>query len=298
MATSSFYNDNLYRTYPLVTSDASAAFPHKRLVGAKVLCSFGSPYQSFPTATLVEWTVRSSQHRLLFLCKAGETTVPVPVIIPTQTGLFGQVFSEVVEETRIRVTVGDLDRETQSISGLDLPLEPTCVLWLKHRGVRSIHLGNASRERVLAVLDECSTAEQRTAYQEADWWRQETEIAGGPFLLAEGYNCSLVSSVVENSIRFQPQAGAGRGVVSEFLSLGFTLVGDRMVPEISEENPFPDDCFLRPDGLPRHDRILRSFCGLGGPEITAVTGKSVQVRNDLDSSTVSIRTMPPGKNEC
>jgi len=278
MATSTFYNDNLFRNYPLIASPASAAFPAKRLVGAKVLCSFGSPYKHFPSISLVEWTVRASLHRLVFRCWTDDTVVTVPVTIPADTGLFTHIFSDVVEATSLRITVGDLTRETQSFRDLDLPLEPTCVLWLKHRGIRSIRIGNASRERL--AINSGIPVPQQTAYRQADWWHQETVITDSPLLLAEGYNASLIASTIDNSIRFQPQVGAGRGVVSEIVSLGVTRINGQTVPEI------PDPSAFRPDGLPH--QVVRSFSGLPGPEITAVTGQTILVRNDINPSTVSI----------
>jgi len=285
MATSSFYNDNLFRTYPLVTTDRSLAFPRKRLVGAKVLCSFGSPYERFPTVSLAEWLVRSSEHRLTFLCTANDVQVSIPVTVPIGTGMFAQVFSEIAEETNLRITVGDLSKETKSFSSLDLPLEPTCVLWQRYRGVRSVRIGNASRDRLPQRLE--FFPELEAAYADTAWWRQEIVIADVPLLFAEGYNASLIAQAVENSVRFSPQAGAGRGPTTEFISLGVTEIGGTMVHEIPS-----DEVAVRPDGLP--DRILRSFSGASGTEIAAVANQSILVRNDVDANTVSIQ----GKVEC
>lgn len=292
MPTSSFYNDNLFRTYPLVTSDESVAFPKKRLVGAKVLCSYGSPYEKFPTVSLVSWLVRPSRHRLTFRCTDGTTAIDLAVDVPTGTGRFEHVHSNVVAETSLRVTVGALERETESFDKLDLPLEPTCVLWLKHRGVRSVRLGNESRDRLPSVYDAVDPLRKK-AYADTGLWLQEIVLADTPLLLAEGYNCALVLSPVDHSIRFQPQSGAGRGAVAEFVPLGGALVDGQWLPE-----SLPDDIIVRPDGLPPHDRILRSFCGAPGPEVTAVANRTIQVRNDVDASTVSVGVPPLGENEC
>lgn len=291
MPTSTFYNDNLFRTYPFITDDRSLPFPKKRLVGLKICCSFDSPFRSFPTARLTGWTVRSAEHRLMFLVEADDVRVAVPVTVPKSTSKFAHVFSEPVQNTSVRLTVGDLAGETDSFSDLDLPIEPTLVLWLRHRGIRSVRIGSESRDRLAACLYEGISERQKKAYTEARWWRQDA-VLSGPILFSEGYNCRLVAAVSENTLRFFPQAGAGLGTVSEFVSLGTTLIDGRSIREVPETIP------VRPDGLPYADRLLHSFCGACGPEIEAAVTKTIEVRNDIDMSTVSIRVAALGSGEC
>lgn len=291
MPTSSFYNDNLFRTYPLITSDRSLLFPRKRVVGIKILCSYDSPFRSFPQARLTDWTVRTTEHRVIFLVEAGEVRVSVPVIVPKSTSMFAHAFSEVVQNTSIRLTVGDLANETESFFGLNLPIEPTCVLWLKHRGVRSVRIGNASRDRLSSCLYEGISERRKKAYMESDWWRQE-KVLTGPLLFSEGFNCRLVATTSENTLRFFPQAGAGQGETTEFVLLGTTLIDGRSIPEWSEDSP------VRPDGLPDADRLLFSFCGACGAEIAATQTGTINMRNDMDMSTVSISVAALGSDGC
>lgn len=290
MPTSSFYNDNLYRTYPLITNDRSLLFPKKRLAGLKIVCSYDSPFRSFPKVFLTGWTVRNSEHRVTFRVEADDVRIPVPVIVPKSAPKFEHVYSETLQGVSVRLTVGDLAGETESFSDLDLPVEPTRVLWQKHRGVRRVRIGNESRDRLPSCLDEGISDRQKQAYAEADWWRQE-KILAGPLLFSEGFNCRLVAATSENTLRFFPQAGAGMGEPTEFVSLGTTLIDGRSIPELLENSP------IRPDGLPHADRLLRSFCGAMGPEIGAGVSKTIDVRGD-GPSTVSVGIAALGSEGC
>lgn len=293
MTTSSFYNDNLFRTYPLVTNDRSSLFPRKRIVGIKILCSYDSPFRSFPRVYLTDWTVRATEHRVMFAVESDDVQVSVPVIVPKSTSKFAHIFSEIVQSVSVRLTVGDLTGETDSFSGLELPIEPTRVLWLKHRGVRNVRIGNASRDRLPACLYDGISERQKKAYTEAEWWYQE-EILSGPLLFNEGFNCRLVAAMTENTLRFFPSAGTGLGEVSEFISLGTTLIDGRSVPELPTDIDMP----VRPDGLPHADQLLFSFCGATGPEIEAAATETIDVRNDVDGSSVSISVASLGSDEC
>jgi hypothetical protein len=291
MATSSFYNDNLFRTYPFVTSDEAIAFPKKRLASAKICCGYASPFRSFPRARLTDWTVRAAEHRLTFLVTADDIEISVPVTIPSSAPKFAHLFSDTVQEISVRLTVGDLMGETESFHELNLALEPTLVLWLRHRGVRSVRIGSESRDRLPSCLYEGISERQRKAYSEAKWWRQDS-ILTGPLLFSAGYNCRLVAASAENMLRFVPQAGAGLGETAEFVSLGTTLIDGRSIRELQENMP------VRPDGLPHADRLLFSFCGAMGSEIEATATETIEVRNDIDASTVSIRVAALGAEGC
>ncbi|GHV09986.1 hypothetical protein AGMMS50229_20850 [Campylobacterota bacterium] len=132
MTTSSFYHDNLFRAYPLEAVESSFRFPSKRIVAAKITCSFGSPYISFPRVSLTDWEVRSSQHQIRFLCTDGKVQTRLSISVPRNAEPFGRCDSGEVNETRIRIVTGELADATESYSNLSLRLEPTCVLWLKH----------------------------------------------------------------------------------------------------------------------------------------------------------------------
>ena len=289
MPTSSFYHDNLYRAYPFMASDPPSQFPTERIVAAKVVCSYGSTYPSFPTVRLTGWEVRSQQHRVHFLCSAGKVQTGLTVLVPKETEPFQHVFSDEVNDTRIRLTIGSLHQAIDSYSGLDLPLEPTCVLWLKHRGIKRIQLANASRPRLSTAIYPGISDARKEAYEQAAWWVQEQMIGGCPLILAEGCNCRLVATSFDHRLLFIPQANAGSGVVREFVSLGVTRVQGTMLDEVPDS--LPADTFVRPDGLPPGDRILYSFCGATGPEIELVSNETVLFRNEIDPSTVSVRVV-------
>ena len=289
MATSSFYHDNMSRAYPFTATQTPSPFPTDRIVGAKVVCSYGSSYPSFPVVVLTDWEVRTQQHRVRFLCSAGDVQTALTVLVPKETGLFQHVYSEEVNETRIRLTTGSLRQATDSFSGLNLRLEPTCVLWLKHRGVKRIQIANASRPRLLSAIDQETSPERKEAYEHAAWWVQERIIENEPLLFAEGSNCRLHATSLDHRLLFVPQANGGSGPVREFVSLGVTRALGTMVDEIPDQ--LPEEIIVRPDGLPPNERILYSFCGVPGPEIESVPNETVLFRNDKDSSTVSIQVV-------
>lgn len=286
MITSTFYNDNRFRSYPFVTPAAASPFPNKRIVAAKVTCSYASPYASFPTVLMTGWEVRSREHRLTFTCSDGIEQAVLTVLIPKDAGLFTHHRSDEQRDTRIRVTIGDLSDATESFVGLNPPLrlEPVCLLWLKHRGVRSIRLGNANRPRLPAAIYPGISFERKDAWERTRWWLQERSIQNEPLLFSEGCNCSLTVSTLGNRILFTPQLNAGLGPVRELVSLG----GSEAFGSLLDEFPDPLPEHVRPDGLPYPDRMLASFCGATGPEITWIPNETVGVRNDLDASTVSI----------
>ena len=286
MTTSSFYHDNLFRAYPLEVTDASLGFPTKRIVAAKITCSFGSPYTSFPRVFLTDWEVRSSQHQVHFLCTDGMVQTRLSVSVPRGAEPFTRYDSGDVNETRIRMIVGELADVTESRSNLSLRLEPTCVLWLKHRGIRRIQFANASRPRLRSAIYPGISSERREAYEKALWWCQDQLVQGEPLLFREGSNCLIVISSMENRVLFFPQAGSGIGAVQEFVSLGSTVSLGTRVNEIPEI--LPEDLALRPDGLPPAEGILYAFGGATGPEISLIPNETIQIRNDRDSSTASI----------
>jgi hypothetical protein len=53
MATSSFYNDNLDRTYPFVSQHHSV-IPNEWLAGLKIYFHYGAGFTSFPSVRLAE----------------------------------------------------------------------------------------------------------------------------------------------------------------------------------------------------------------------------------------------------
>ena len=295
MPTSTFYNDNLFRTYPFRTTVESQRFPTSRIVGAKILCSFAAPFQTFPTAQLIRWDVRSQEHRLTFRVESGQTRIEVPVLVPKESSPFTTVFSDEIQGITIRLTLGNLAGQSDSFSNLHLPLEPTCLVWMKHRGLARILFANASRARLPSCLYDGIPNSLATAYTTAAWWLQG-EISDCPLLFQEGFNCSIDLAVTENKLLFFARPGAGQGPVQEFIPLGSASVDGKMVPEIPEWRP--DNISVRPDGLPPNDQVLYVFSGAVGPDITHQTSRTVQVRNDIDPYTVSVTVAGPGGTDC
>jgi hypothetical protein len=289
MPTSSFYHDNLYRAYPFTATPVPSPFPTERIAAANVVCSCGSPYPSFPTVLLTDWEAGSGRHRIRFLCSAGDVQTALTIIVPKDIEPFRHVFSEEVNATRIRVTIGSLRQATDSFSGLALRLEPTCVLWLKHRGIQRIQIANASRPRLSSAVYPGIDPDRKAAYEHAVWWAQGRIIENEPLLLAEGSNCRLQATRSDNRLLFAPQSHGGSGPVREFVSLGATPGLDKMVDEVPDR--LPEGVLVRPDGLPPGERILYSFCGATGPEIESVPNETVLFRNDRDSSTVSVQVV-------
>jgi len=287
MPTSTFSSDNLFRAYPFVATDDSPLFPTKRIVGAKVLCGYGSYFKSFPEVALIRWEVLSQFHHVTFRLAAGNYSNSISMDIPRNTAPFTHFFSQESEDTRIRLTVGDLSDATQSFAIPSLRLEPTCILWLKHRGIRYIQVLNENRERLTEAIEKNKvlTDEHKEAYLHSPLWQQPVLIANEGLLFSEGYNCEWSTSVIENRMMVRPRTNAGTGAVREFLSLGKTMVNIMWIDEIPENT---STMKLRPDGLPPQDRVLYAFSGATGPEITAERFQTIQVRNDVDAHTVSI----------
>jgi hypothetical protein len=291
MPTSTFFNDNLFRAYPFVATEEPTGFPTKRIVGMKVLCGFGSYFQSFPEVELNRWEVLSDRHRVTFWLHEGTYSNHISMEIPKNTPQFAHLFSQESQHTRIRLTVGDLSDATQSFHGLSLRLEPTCILWLKHRGIDCIQVVNENRERLAEVINgnPILSPEHKAAWLHTKFWRQPLLIGDEGLLFNEGSNCEWSTSLTENRLIVWPRVRCGTGQVREFQSLGVTSSGaGSALDGISEIPPNLDEMKIRPDGLLHQDNVLYAFCGATGPEITAERKQSIQVRNDVDANTVSI----------
>ena len=304
MPTSSFYNDNLFRTFPFITTEEARDFPTKRIVAAKVLCSFGSPYESFPSVSLTSWTVMPASHRLVFRCTAKDQVVEVPLDIPKTLAPFSHVFSEIVDETRVHLTTGDLTNITQSLPYLSLQLEPTCILWLKHRGIRRVQVLNESRNRLPAILSQQVpplNSALSTAYEDATHWYQPIVLQETGLLFSDGYNCEWTASGVGNRMLVRFLVDAGLGAVQSFPLLGETQIVQNTgygttYHTVAEEDS--EDNRLRPDGLPQHDHILYTFSGAVGPVVSATQMQTIRLRNDTDGHTVSVVVATLGGKGC
>ena len=291
MPTSTFYNDNLFRAYPFVATDEPTIFPTQRIVGAKILCGSGSYLRSFPEVELIRWEVFSILHRVTFRLTAGNYSNEILVDIPKNTALFSHIFSQESEHIRIRLTVGDLSDATQSFGTLSLRLEPTCIFWLKHRGIDCIQVVNENRERLADVISSnpVLSPEHKSAYLNTKFWRQPLLIGDEGLLFSEGSNCEWSTSVTDNRLIVWPRKYSGTGAVREFQSLGVVSSGVGSALGGVSEIPYNlAELKIRPDGLVHQDNVLYAFSGATGPEITAERKQTIQVRNDVDANTVSI----------
>ena len=292
MATSSFYQDNLFRAYPFEHKDGSK-LNTRYIVAAKVICSYASPFTSFPRVYLKDINVRTASHQLTFVCTDGQTSTNVSLDVPLTTPVGQPVFSKVQADTVVQCVFGDYSA-TATSSNQKYYLEPPCVLWLRHRGIAKIVVGNENRARLPATsLPPNAASYVKDAYLNPGFWKQDQEIYQEPLLFSEGYNCELIPSISDNAIRFLPKVNAGMGPVEEFAMLGTTRVNSRDVIEEQIK-----DSRIRPDGLPSNDLVLYSFCGATGTEIVHVPTQTVSMRNDLDASTVSISMTSLNGTEC
>ena len=151
MATSSFYNDNLYRTYPFV-ADNHSIIPNEWLSGIKVRMNYGAGFTLFPSVFLTEWQTEDEHHVLTFSCESAGRIISKTVSILAGTPTFARVVSDADQRIQITLIVGNLPTERISQTGMRLRIEPTCILWLIHRGITSVEVGNRAR-RVLPLPD-------------------------------------------------------------------------------------------------------------------------------------------------
>ena len=127
MATSSFYNDNLYRSYPFVAED-SLNIPHEWLAGIKVRMNYGAGFTAFPSVFLTEWHTEEDQHVLTFSCEAEGRIVSKTISIPLGLTPFARVVSDVNQRIQVTLIVGNLPTKKISKTGMRLRIEPTSTV--------------------------------------------------------------------------------------------------------------------------------------------------------------------------
>jgi hypothetical protein len=292
MITSSFYTDNLYRGYPFKTSpdeDPAVAPILRALVGLKVMVYAGSPFvNNFPRVFLIEWSTLRDRYLLTFQVRDKEgVSINNQIIIPKDTAIGARLsVKDTANEVTIAVVVGDVSDITGNWFNLNLQFEPTCLLWYLHRGVSTINVMNQERHRVQLdpeVIDEG----YRNIYNKVSWWLQpcsslETISSGQPCLFAGGFNCELRQLQQNRRLQFNPNEGAGIGVVDTDIPLGFISTSTSNVCER------PPVSTLRRDGLPSHLDVIYFFCDAAGPDIVMTGDTSVLIRAEPDISTIFI----------
>jgi hypothetical protein len=295
MATSSFYNDNLYRSYPFVKGkdSASLAIPHGFLAGIKVTFNYGGGFASFPSVFLTEWRVENSMSYLKFSCEAEGKTVEKTMTLLPDTPLFSRVVSGAEDMIQIALIAGSIPTEPMLQKNLRLQVEPTCLLWLQHRGIASVRVGNLPRN-VLPLPEGI----EHEHYGKAEWWWQQKENASipssaivGPLLWSPGFNCRITPRI-GNRLQMEAIKGAGLGEVQKDISKGCRAVSDTVV---CEEPPAD---YLRKDGFLDEGSVLYAFCGAVGPHIRMTATSTIQLTAEPEKHTIRIGIGNLGGDAC
>ena len=291
MATSSFYNDNLYRAYPFVSTDKTK-IPSGWVVGIKACFDFGAGFSDFPAVFLTGWLTKNGRHNLQFTCEAENKRVQKTVSIPVIASCFERFVSEEHEDdetdaARIHIVliVGNLPQENVNLSGIRLRVEPTRILWLQHRGISSVHVGN--RPRNALPLPE---GIEHAYYRKRRWWQQGDKFTG-PLLFYSGFNCRIHSRAL-NRLQIEAAVAAGHGEVTEDISKGCIADFSTIV---CEEPPID---YLRKDGLPDDENVLYAFCGAMGHHVQMISTSTVILTVKPEEHTVIISIGNLGGSVC
>jgi len=282
MITSSFYNDNLFRQYPFIQegSTDTSGLPTQLIVGVKVICSYDSPFTSFPRAWLKAVQVAAEDYYLFFVVKDKKgTQLSVTVPVPKTVKPFDTVSASgvlIAKSIKIVVTVGNLIPE-EDYNGLEKYVEPTCILWLKHRGISQINAYNKARNRLNSIAPHPS--------HEKKYWYTGS-LVSEPLLIHAGFNCFLATSRGSNNFNVLPRAFAGSGPVQ-----GFPLLSKE-----EEFDPLVDK--IRPDGLFATDDSVYVFSGATGPVVTEMPGNTIRFTQEFGPSSIVMTTAKFGKNPC
>jgi hypothetical protein len=317
--TSSFYNDNLYRAYPLIANQPEA-IPARYLAGIKVYCSYSTPFRSFPSVYLTGLVFNPEGLVFTFECTDGITAITKRMTV-SSVPVFTRVFSEDTgDDINITLITGTPPKENEQIgfSNIRLQIEPVCIFWLRHRGISEIRIGNQARYK----LDADSEGLPLEYLPDAEWWNQPADsvlvLRDQPLLFSEGWNCNLTLSCTDQKVGFNAREQAGSGEVSEDVPRGYIVgriieeeipAGEEEEPEVRKEIvPDPDNGeiltetvpapFLRFDGLPDNRLIAYSVCGAVGPDITVQASDTVLVRADQDVFTIFVGVANLGGGSC
>jgi hypothetical protein len=290
MISSSFYNDNLFRSYPFKydEGDTDTQILNQTIVGIKIMVYAGSSFtNSFPLAYLVNWVSLLDNYKLTFQIrdKTG-ITVNKQIIIPTETAPFTKIVSDDKDDVIVSIVTGKIPTITRDWLNINKQIEPTCLLWYRHRGISNIYVANQDRHR-LKLDPEMIDSEYKNIYGTVNWWIQpEAGLLsisdGDPCLFDAGFNCEINRANITQEIRFIPREKEGLGAVSEDIALGYTVIDTGHIVEASPSSN------LRKDGIPGHGNVVSYFCSAPGPDIVLTTETAVLVRSDLPSSTIFI----------
>jgi len=286
MATSSFYNDNLYRTYPFVAEDHSV-IPNQWLVGLRVCVGCGAKFSSFPFVFLTGWQTENGNSLLQFSCELEEIAVLKTLVIPAGTPPMTRVLSGTEDNVQITVITGHCPDEDVTIENIRLRAEPTCILWLQHRGISSVQVGNSAR-KVLPLPDGID----HEYYGTVSWWKQgEASIVGLPLLFSPGFNCAIQQRT-GNRLQIEASRGSGLGEVQEDGVKGSIENSGTIISEMQ-----PMDS-LRKDGLPHGGAVLYSFCGAVGPHVRMQATSTIRLTSDPETHTIIIGAGNLGGDVC
>ena len=290
---SSFYHDNLFRSYPFCAEQEANTLPTGFLAAARICVSYGHDAMAFPRIGLTGIAKVTGMLRLSFLVRAGLAETTFPVDIPDSYDQFQKILFE-TDTLQGSLTLGrasaDISVPLSTFSPC-LWLEPTTTIWLKSRGISRIVFGNRSRHRLTPIDYDGLTSQQKTAYEDPDIiWQQEQTVTSGELLIAAGFNgwCTTIPST--GTLTLTPQRNAGYGPVSEVISAGTYNTMEEFDPGKMETK--------RADGLPIKEHLLYSFSGATGENIQMEESRMISVRPGSDASTIHIGLKDPREKTC
>lgn len=298
MATGSFYNDNMFRSYPFEAGqdvrilNSIEKIDPQWFAGLKIYFLPNAPFTSFPSAALTQISIDSGLILTIIADDGSGNSKTYELSFEIQQASAGFAsYSCRLDDVYAILTVGNgVDNiEYTQIESPYLSLEPTCVVWLQHRGIAKIEVGNQARR--LIQISDGAVAEN---YDKYPWWKQgetSTEIIG-PLLFSSGFNCH-VQETPSKELQIAASAGRGEGTVQEDYSKGFiTVLAGQNIWEI------PPAEGLRNDGLPINDLLLYSFCGASGPHITMLGSESIRIIPEQQIHTITISVGNLGGGAC
>jgi hypothetical protein len=303
MAHPHFYNDNLFRAYPLI--EPAADVPLSAIVdfGALLLAESG-----FRTSQHHVFLSRITKHdatiRFYFTSNAPGLltsqliferdeddplfvttfTIASPVSSSSSSSIINKDSSEAIIEEPCQaddfwqgyLVTGDMKALAQALDahGGELvgpwPVEPSRIQNLSDTYVRSINIANAERTRATApegCRDCCYPFPRRSHYIVC-------QCLTGDIVISEGYNVSLAPDVSQNAIAVSGQIGAGLGQPCEELKLFH-----------SEAPPHGRETL---DGALQCHEVIRSINGVSRQFFTVLAGQGVQIRSLPEQHTLVI----------
>ena len=274
----SIYDDNKYRSYPLVR------VPGVQVVDTGILvdCQFDfAAYAGFAAGTNTVWLSRissdSTNVTLRFSTDATElSSLPLDFVVPRSGPEFQTVFADVEgvfpESTPCEaqlawfgfVVVSDRQAIVDATAGGPVtftkdktPVEPVLIRTMEDSYVRSVSVAN---ERRTLVTDTADTVRPYLVH---------TTCLQGQIKVGEGHNVRITVDPETNALLFGGAVGAGLGQVCD------------EIPAAPDEEP-PDGSSLLTGG-PKCTEVVKRINGLTGPTIGLRGIQGFDVKRDTDN---------------